>query len=420
MPPINPDVTTAHPRLPDDPLIDYREVIARHGFAEHAARADRYFATLDVHSSVAKKPFAEPAEAAELCGGFAALLPDLMLFPGARVLDFGAGTCWMSRLLALLGCEVTAVDVSRKALEVGEQLIRSDPHSEQLKVQFVTLSGPDLPFSDGTFDRVICFDALHHVPDQQHAIAEFVRVLNEGGVAALHEPGPEHSRSAQSQYEMRMHDVIEADVHVEKLVETAITAGITRAELAVYGPRALKTDLVGFNDFLATPQTSSLGHRLLEHTAAGMRNRRTFFLYKGDTLASMDSRSRSGLQATINVSAEVGEEGTLVRGTIVNAGTTRWLPSFGGVGSVNVGVHLHGDDGSLVDQDYARFAISPNPVASGESKTIDICIPHPEGHRRFGLTIDLVAEGVSWFEIAGGTPARFAICLDERPNLSRL
>lgn len=46
-----------------------------------------------------------------------------MLFPGVRILDFGAGTCWMSRLLAMLGCNVTAVDVSRKALEVGDKFL---------------------------------------------------------------------------------------------------------------------------------------------------------------------------------------------------------------------------------------------------------------------------------------------------------
>ena len=106
--------------------IDFRDVVARYSFAEHAARADHYFAALDLSSPVARKPFASPHEAAELCVGVAALLPDLLLFPGARVLDFGAGTCWMSRLLAMLGCHVTAVDVSRKALALGEALIRGD------------------------------------------------------------------------------------------------------------------------------------------------------------------------------------------------------------------------------------------------------------------------------------------------------
>jgi 2-polyprenyl-3-methyl-5-hydroxy-6-metoxy-1,4-benzoquinol methylase len=143
-------------------LVDFRALVSRYSFAEHAARADRYFSSLDLSSPVARKPFASPMEASELCGGLAVLLPNLMLFPGARVLDFGAGTCWMTRVLALLGCEVTAVDVSRKALAVGEQLVRSDTLGRELKVDFVPLDGPELPFADVTFDRVVCFDALHH------------------------------------------------------------------------------------------------------------------------------------------------------------------------------------------------------------------------------------------------------------------
>jgi 2-polyprenyl-3-methyl-5-hydroxy-6-metoxy-1,4-benzoquinol methylase len=143
----------------DASLIDYRCVVARYSFAEHAARADHYFSSLDFRSPISRKPFANPLEAAEICGSFAALLPDIQLFRGARVLDFGAGTCWLSRLLALLGCEVTAIDVSRKALEVGEWLIRGDALGDQLSVRFVPLENADLPFGDETFDRVLCFIA---------------------------------------------------------------------------------------------------------------------------------------------------------------------------------------------------------------------------------------------------------------------
>lgn len=400
--------------------IDFREIIARHSFAEHAKRADHYFASLNFHSPVARKPFAAPAEAAEICGGLAALLPDLLLFPGARVLDFGAGTCWMARLLALLGCEVTAADVSGKALELGARLIRSDPLADQLCVQFVTLDGPDLPFEDGTFDRVVCFDALHHVPDQRQTIAEFARVLRDGGVAALHEPGPKHSQSAQSQYEMRMYDVIEADVHVEQLFEVALSSGITRAELAVYSTCTVKTGIGEFEEFLANPRTGGVCNRLADATATGLKNRRTFFLYKGNPLAKMDSRSPQGLSAAINLSADAHELGTHVRGTISNTGATLWLPSFGGVGAVNIGVHLYGADGQLIQRDYGRFAVSTEPVAPGGSRNVDIQIPHPGGYKQFELVIDLVAEGIIWFEIAGGVPVRLAVSLDEIPTIRRL
>jgi SAM-dependent methyltransferase len=400
-------------------MIDYRDIVARYDFAEHAQRADRYFSKLDLQSPVARKPFASPAEAAELCAGLAALLPDLLLFPGARVLDFGAGTCWMARLLALLGCEVTAVDVSRKALEVGERLIRADALGEQLKVSFVPLTGPELPFSDKTFDRVVCFDALHHVPDQCKAIAEFARVLGDGGIAALHEPGPDHSRSAQSQWEMRMHDVIEADVHVESLFESARAAGFTRTELAVYGTRIIKSELGAFNAFVAQPEASPIARRLVAQTAATLENRRTCFLYKGDPLASMDSRSPLSLLASIDLSAELVSGHTRVHGTIANVGTTAWLPSFKGIGEVNIGVHLHGGDGRLIDANYARFALSSDRVMAGEKRNVDILIPHPQGETQFELVIDLVAERVTWFEIVGGTPAQFKVSLEPKAGVRR-
>lgn len=397
----------------DKNLIDFRDIVSRYTFTEHAARADKYFSTIDSNSPVARKPFAAPAEAAELCAGLAALLPNLMLFSGARVLDFGAGTCWMARLLASLGCEVTAVDVSRKALELGERLIRSDALGDRLNVKFVPLDGPALPFADGAFDRVICFDALHHVPDQQAAIHEFARVLTDGGIAALHEPGPAHSRSSQSQYEMRMFDVIEADVHVEKLIEAAYTAGFTGAELAVYAS-PIQTDLDGFNEFLANPKDSLVGRRFVAQTATGLENRRTFFLTKGDAQANMDSRSPFGLLADIEVSASPDDSHTKIQGSIANIGSNTWRPSFTGVGAVNIGVHLHAADGQLINGDYARFALSTDRVLPGQARAVDVSIPNPPGLDEFELVIDLVAEGVAWFEIVGGAPARFRMRLGAR------
>jgi 2-polyprenyl-3-methyl-5-hydroxy-6-metoxy-1,4-benzoquinol methylase len=390
-------------------LIDFRDLVDKYSFAEHAARADKYFSTLDLDSPVARKPFASPHEAAELCAGIAAILPDLMLFPTVRVLDFGAGTCWMSRLLALVGCEVTAVDVSRKALEVGEKLIRSDPLASKLKVDFVALEGADLPFADNSFDRVVCFDALHHVPRQEHAISEFARVLRPGGIAALHEPGPSHSRSSQSQYEMRMYDVIEADVHVENLIAAGKAAGFTYAEMAIYSSRAVKSDVEGFNKFLARPYLSKIGMTLARHIASEQINRRTFFLGKGDPIAHLDSRSTHGLRAAIDLHAEPSPDGTAFTGRIVNTGSTTWLPSFDGLGSVNIGVHLHDREGRLVNADYFRGRVSDEPVAAATRVPVHFEIPNPDGMDQFELVIDLVSEGIIWFEVCGSPVLRFAI-----------
>lgn len=45
-----------------------------------------------------------------------------------------------------------------------------------------------LPFTDATFDRVICAEVLEHVPDDRAVMSEIVRVLRPGGTAAVTVP----------------------------------------------------------------------------------------------------------------------------------------------------------------------------------------------------------------------------------------
>lgn len=45
-----------------------------------------------------------------------------------------------------------------------------------------------LPFSDARFDHVICAEVMEHIPEDQHAAAELVRVLKPGGSLAVSVP----------------------------------------------------------------------------------------------------------------------------------------------------------------------------------------------------------------------------------------
>ncbi len=51
----------------------------------------------------------------------------------------------------------------------------------------------DLPFEDGTFDRIIAAEVLEHIPDDELAMGELARVLRPGGRMAVTVPryGPE-------------------------------------------------------------------------------------------------------------------------------------------------------------------------------------------------------------------------------------
>ena len=45
-----------------------------------------------------------------------------------------------------------------------------------------------LPFPDGSFDRILVVDALHHFCDQREAIGDLLRVLAPGGRLLVAEP----------------------------------------------------------------------------------------------------------------------------------------------------------------------------------------------------------------------------------------
>lgn len=386
-------------------LIDPRDIARRYSFSEHAEKANRYFATLTLDAGVARKPFASPLEVPDVVSGISAIVSGLKLFHGAKVLDFGAGTCWFSRLLAMMGCEVTAADVSANALRIGKQLIDGDPLAKHLNVSYATLDGPKLPFPDASFDRIVVFDAFHHCPDQVPMIGEFHRVLRDGGIAAFHEAGPNHSRTPQSQFEMRQFDVIEGDIVVEDLFAEAQRVGFSKAQLALYAAYPAMVDLDQHNAFLAD---EGVGAQLLVQQARlECDNRRVFFLHKGDTSVT-DSRTALGLLAGLDLSAKIVDGEIAISGRIVNVGPGTWLPSNGGVGSVNIGVHLKDLSGATLDNDYARLTLASTPSPHATEIAVAGTIPLPM-QDRVRIVIDLVAEGVTWFEIGGTRPAVFEI-----------
>jgi demethylmenaquinone methyltransferase/2-methoxy-6-polyprenyl-1,4-benzoquinol methylase len=85
--------------------------------------------------------------------------------------------------------------VSSRLRSVVEKLIICDFSLPMLKqaqakhgLYSVQTRAEQLPFDDGTFDRVIVVDALHHFFDQQAAIRDLIRVLKPEGRLVIEEP----------------------------------------------------------------------------------------------------------------------------------------------------------------------------------------------------------------------------------------
>ena len=107
-------------------------------------------------------------------------------FDGASVLELGCGKAEKTRLLAETGRPKEIV-----ALEVDDiQHRRNLQISDLPKVQFRRGGAEAIPAADSSFDIVLMFKSLHHVPMEHMdaALGEIARVLKPDGLAWISEP----------------------------------------------------------------------------------------------------------------------------------------------------------------------------------------------------------------------------------------
>ncbi len=107
--------------------------------------------------------------------------------PGARLLDAGCGSGKMAVPLARAGYRVVGMDLVREGLL--EMKGKAD-------VELVEGDARSLPFGDGTFEGVVCYDVLQHLlePERQAAVNEISRVLVPGGHVFIEAFGREDMR----------------------------------------------------------------------------------------------------------------------------------------------------------------------------------------------------------------------------------
>lgn len=385
------------------------DVIKRLGIEGLCKSADDYFKNISNPIPLMNKPFHSITEGPYLLCKMGQLLSGLRLGKGMTVLDFGAGSCWLSRFLNELSCATISTDPSPTALEIGQKLFKQFPpiNASIKNPQFFPFNGKKIPLENNSVDRIICFDAFHHVPNPQDILKEFFRILKPGGIAGFSEVGPHHSQSPQSQMEMRNYNVLENDIELEHIKEISKKIGFSNIYCKLFSHPDLEINLP---DYLKMVRKKKIPKSVKDHVTHSMTEFPIFFLVKGNYIP--DSRNPNNLKHQISlnqreIKIKAGEKFSLTA-TIENNGNAIWLyKNIKDIGVVNLGVHLFSKENKIIDYDFLRFNLGKN-ILPGESlqKEIQISMETPG---TFRLMFDLVSEQVCWFEQNNSKPISIAL-----------
>lgn len=116
----------------------------------------------------------------------------LGLQAGERLLDLGCGFGRHSYEAVRRGADVVACDLALGELGQVSSMFAAMAAEGQIAPGSVAAAvagdATRLPFADASFDRLIASEVMEHVPDDEAALDELIRVLRPGGTLAITVP----------------------------------------------------------------------------------------------------------------------------------------------------------------------------------------------------------------------------------------
>jgi hypothetical protein len=285
-----------------------------------------------------------------------------------------------------------------------------------------------LPFLDASFDRALCLNALHHIPKPEQALQEIARVLTDRGRLVLIEPGAGHSDRMTSVAAASEFGVLEQELEPTKLMRLCLDAGFRDVALRPmsYASGEIEVTLPEFVRWRQWTKTkrplraiAKVWRATLEifgfakqgvllEDALSMHTSRVLMRHVAEqpvivaTKSGYQPASRE-LRAVIRLSGP--QEGAApgiaaYRARISNIGTLTWRAR--GSGQVQLGIQLLNQQRIVQNRDFMRVPL-PHDVDPGQECGVQFAVPPLPAEGGY-YKVDLVAEGVSWFETAGSSP----------------
>lgn len=329
---------------------------------------------------------------------FANLAVALALPPGARILDVGCGSGWLSEYFARFGYNVTGIDISPDLIELARERLRNVPfgadHEGGTAYRFF-VHDIEAAALDDAFDAIICYDALHHFEDERSVLKHLSAMLEYGGQLFVMEgerPSEESATGEELRGVMKQYETLESPFAREYLLGLLQENGfaVVGDYLSVNGLFERET-LEG--DRLPLLETPAFNYLLCRKVSAAVRNSRN----PGVLSARISLQNEFVSHLTVGQAIELRIE-------IENTGDTVWLVSRApSKGTVRLGVKILDENNQVIDEVHGDPSLL-HAMGPGEKTSVKISRKAPHKPGRYRLKIDLVCQDICWFEQQGSNP----------------
>ncbi|HEV7681966.1 MAG TPA: methyltransferase domain-containing protein [Pyrinomonadaceae bacterium] len=407
-----PATTDSPGRLPKIAGIDYKQAALEYPHLLDAERS-HYLRTKPFYN-LANKPDKHlgdgmDAETHRHFTDFANMAKALALPAGARILDVGCGSGWLSEYFARLGYDVTGIDISDELIAMARERLERIPydvdHETRLRCRFLVQDIETASLAE-KFDAVVCYDSLHHFEDERKVFRQLSAMLDLGGLLFIlegHKPAAGSATEEELQDVMRRYGTLESPFSGDYLRTLLNEQG-----LAVVG------DYVSVNGLFE--------REMLEDNRLPLRSLATDYHYltcikvaDGAPASGVpDSRNPGVLRAEFTLldppPRQVNASAKLNLALVIrNSGDTLWLNGQTlRAGVVMPGVRVINDAGEIVSEVHGNPML-PRAMVPGQSVAIDVPCPVPSSAGTYTVKIDLVDQHVCWFEARGSQPLSFTV-----------
>jgi 2-polyprenyl-3-methyl-5-hydroxy-6-metoxy-1,4-benzoquinol methylase/glycosyltransferase involved in cell wall biosynthesis len=349
---------------------------------------------------------------------FANMAVTLALPAGAKILDVGCGSGWLSEYFARLGYQVKGADISPALIEMSRQRVARVPygvdHETPLHCEFA-IHDIELAALDEKFDLVICYDSLHHFQDERAVMRNVAAMLEVGGLLFILE-------GQKPDDDSRTADELRSVMREFGTLESPFSTDYLRALVSEYG-FAVVGDYVSVNGLFEREML--YGSR--DDLTLPLRDIPTDYHYltcmkvveKGTATSVLDSRNPGDLLADIALrdsrplTVEAGKPFE-VAVSITNIGDTLWLTGQTvRAGIVMPGIRVLDERGAIISERHGHPML-PRAIVPGQAFTLNLEFIAPRIPGVYSAKVDLVDQHVCWFEERGSKPLVFSfkVCAD--------